>query len=289
MGMTGTTMPAVTRATAMPTTPATAADGARGRPVADDRLDFPILRATPGGRAERFAARLDGRHPALVFFAAIVLGFIVVAAISIGVAELVNKLLLPAGGIGTADESVNEWLARNRTSALTDVSSVGSFVGGAPLLPILVGVMALAFAALRHWRLAAYMAFGLAVESALYRVTSLAVPRHRPAVDRLDNLPVNASYPSGHTAASVVVYSGIALLLTSRMTRRGSRALTWSIAALITLFVAGSRMYRGMHHPIDVIAGALLGFAALIVLVGACRAAGAAADRRAAQDEGTRA
>ncbi len=276
-------MTAGTRPNTMPTAPATSADATMRRPVAGDRLDFPILQPAPGGRAERFAARLNGRHPALVFFAALLLGFAVVAAISIGIAELVVKLLLPAGGIGRADESVNVWLVEHRSGSLTDASSVGSFVGGAPLLPILVGVLALACVALRHWRLAAYMAFGLAVESALYRVTSLAVPRHRPTVDRLDNLPVNASFPSGHTAASVVVYSGIALLLTSGLARRGSRALTWSVAALITLFVAGSRMYRGMHHPIDVAAGALLGFAALAILVGACRAAGAAADMRAAR------
>jgi membrane-associated phospholipid phosphatase len=35
-------------------------------------------------------------------------------------------------------------------------------------------------------------------------------------------------------------------------------------------------MYRGMHHPLDVAGGVVVGIAALIVLVFACRAAGAA-------------
>ena len=36
-------------------------------------------------------------------------------------------------------------------------------------------------------------------------------------------------------------------------------------------------MYRGMHHPLDVGAGALIGIGAVLVLLFACRAAGVAA------------
>jgi membrane-associated phospholipid phosphatase len=36
-------------------------------------------------------------------------------------------------------------------------------------------------------------------------------------------------------------------------------------------------MYRGMHHPLDLGAGALIGIGAVTVLVFACRAAGVAA------------
>ena len=39
----------------------------------------------------------------------------------------------------------------------------------------------------------------------------------------------------------------------------------------IPLYVALSRMYRGMHYPLDVTGGALLGIAALCVVVFACR------------------
>ena len=106
------------------------------------------------------------------------------------------------------------------------------------------------------------------------------IHRHRPNVHRLDNLPVNASYPSGHTAASVAVYSGLVFLITSRFTNSTGRALAWTFAILMTTFVAFSRMYRGMHHPIDVIAGVLVGIGAIALLLFACRAAGAAAEAR---------
>jgi membrane-associated phospholipid phosphatase len=51
----------------------------------------------------------------------------------------------------------------------------------------------------------------------------------------------------------------------------------WLVAALIPVFVAFSRMYRGMHHPLDVAGGALLGIAALSALVLISRAARSAA------------
>ena len=105
---------------------------------------------------------------------------------------------------------------------------------------------------LRKWRIAAFAVFVLVVESATYRVTSLAVPRDRPHVQRLEDLPVDASYPSGHTAAAIAVYAGLVLLLTSRVHSRALRIAAWAGALLIAAFVALARMYRGMHHPLDV-------------------------------------
>jgi undecaprenyl-diphosphatase len=95
-------------------------------------------------------------------------------------------------------------------------------------------------------------------------------------VPRLDHLPVNASFYSGHTGASVAVYCGIALLLTSWIRSAGIRTAVWLVAIAIPVLVAVSRMYRGMHHPTDVAAGALVGIGTLVVALTAARAAKAA-------------
>jgi undecaprenyl-diphosphatase len=247
-----------------------------------ERHSVPIFEARRGGRADRFAAKLDSRHPALVFFLALFAGFLLLAAASILLALLVVHVLLPSGGLGLegTDESFNDTLAENRTGTLTTIAEIGSQVGGAPVLPIIVGIVALVAAFKRHWLIAAFAAFVLAVESATYRVTSIAVPRDRPSVPRLENLEFDASYPSGHTAASIAVYSGLVLLLTTRFTSSLKKALAWTAAILLTTFVAFSRMYQGMHHPLDVIGGVLVGIGAILVLLFACRAAGAAAQRR---------
>ena len=247
-----------------------------------DRV-VPVLGARAGGPAERFAHRLNGRHPAAVFVAALLTGFAVLALISIALGFLVTDVLLDMDGLRREDNGFVNSLVADRTPFLTDASEIFSAVGGAPLLPILVGSIALVCAVLRQWLVAAFAVFVLAVESATYRVTSLAVPRDRPHVHRLEDLPPDASYPSGHTAAAIAVYAGLVLLITSRFPTRGLRAFAWVMAIVIPVLVAFARMYRGMHHPLDVAGGLVVGIGALLVLLFATRAAGVASEARSSR------
>ena len=242
--------------------------------------DVPVLQSRAGGPAERFAHAVAGWHPAAVFVAALLCGYAVLAGVSLLLALFVTDVLVQVDDIGRTDQSTIVSIVAERTPFLDDASSVGSAVGGAPVLPILVGIIGIVCAFLRRWRLAAFAVFVLVVESATYRVTSLLVPRQRPDVQRLEDLPADQSYPSGHTAASIAVYSGFVLLLTSRFTNSTFRALAWTFAILVATFVALSRMYRGMHHPLDVAGGVVVGIGAVLVVLFACRAAGAVADAR---------
>jgi membrane-associated phospholipid phosphatase len=221
------------------------------------------------------AERFGRLHPAIVFALVMLAGLAVIAVASIGLGFLVTRVLEHVWGIGGAAARVNVWFAAHRTSSRTEASLIGSIVAGGVVLPIIVGSIALVCVALRKWRIAAFAVFGLAVESGTYRATTLVVHSHRPRVARLENLPVNAGYPSGHTAAAIAVYGGIVLLLTSRFTNRVFRAFAWTFALAMVTFVATARMYRGMHDPLHVGGGVLVGIAALIVLVFACRTAGA--------------
>ena len=254
--------------------------GAGLRDYGAERWRVPVLDARLSGPAQRFAAWLSGRRPAIVFLAAIVSGLALVGALSIALGLLVTDVIVHAWGIGAADERVDVWLAAHRTASRGDASLIGSIMAGGVVLPIIAAALALIFAAFRHWRLAAFTAFALGVESASYALTTLVVHRHRPRVVRLEHLPVNASYPSGHTAASIAVYAGLVLLLTSRFKNGVFRAVAWTIAVAIPVFVATARMYRGMHHPLDIVGGVAVGIAALLVVVFACRAADAAASNR---------
>jgi undecaprenyl-diphosphatase len=246
----------------------------------DDRLHVPVLAARRGGPAERLGGALRNLHPALVFVVLMLVGLAATALLSICLGFLVTRVLEPSWGIGAANEHVNRWFAAHRTASRTDASLVGSIIAGGVVLPIVVGSIAFVCAVLRRWRIAAFLLFALGVESASYRLTTLVIHSHRPHVARLESLPVNASYPSGHTAASMAVYCGLALLITSRLRHRAARAFVWTSTVAIVTFVALSRTYRGMHHPIDVAGGIALGAAVLTVLVFVCRTAGAAADAR---------
>ena len=243
----------------------------------DAVLAFPVLDQEPGRIGRRLATLPGAGHPVWTYLSGILIAFAVIASLSIAAGLLVTTVLLHIHGLAGEDEGLVRFLAGHRSKELTDASLVGSIMAGGVVLPIIAGVAALVALAAKHWRLAAFLLFALAVESGSYRATTLVVHRDRPDVHRLEKLPVDASYPSGHTAASIAVYCGIALLVTSRITNRTAQVAIWLVAALIPVFVAFSRMYRGMHHPLDVAGGALLGIAALSALVLVSRAARSAA------------
>jgi undecaprenyl-diphosphatase len=233
------------------------------------------------GRAGAALAALTGRgHPVRTFLVGVLLSFAVIAGVSVALGLLVTHVLLHDSGIESADASVARALAAHRSSSLTEASLIGSIIAGGVVLPILVGLWALVAAAFRQWRVALFLVFALAVESGSYRATTLLVHRHRPEVPRLEKLPVNASYPSGHTAAAIAVYCGLALLLTSRVRALVPRLFIWASAVAIPFYVAFARMYRGMHHPLDVFGGVVIGVATLTAMVLVSRATGAAARER---------
>ena len=241
-------------------------------------LAFPALDKQPGRLGRRLAALPGEGHPVWTYVCGILLAFALIASLSIVLGLVLTRVLLHVHGVASDDESFVGFLARHRSSGLTEASLVGSIIAGGVVLPIVAGIAALAACLAKHWRLAGFLLFALALESGSYRVTTLVVHRHRPEVHRLEKLPIDASYPSGHTAASIAVYGGIALLLTSRIKSRGAQVAIWVVAALIPVFVALSRMYRGMHHPLDVVGGVVIGIAALSALVLVTRAAGTAAE-----------
>jgi membrane-associated phospholipid phosphatase len=246
---------------------------ARAETDRDATLAFPALDREPGRVGRRLATLPGAGHPVWTYLCGILIVFVVIASLSIAAGLLVTTVLLHIHGLAGQDESLVRYLANHRSNGLTDASIVGSVMAGGVVLPIIAGVAALVALSAKHWRLAGFLLFALAVESGSYRATTLVVHRDRPEVHRLEKLPVDASYPSGHTAASIAVYCGIALLVTSRITNRTAQVVIWVVAALIPVFVAFSRMYRGMHHPLDVVGGALLGIAALSALVLVSRAA----------------
>jgi undecaprenyl-diphosphatase len=248
-----------------------------------DREIPPVLVPRRGDIAYRFADKIGDPHPALAFIAALLTGFVLLAAASVLLALFIVHVVASGSGLGLGgtDEALPEALAEDRTGFLTTLSEIGTEAGGSPVLPIIVGIIGIVCAFMKRWAIAAFAVFVLTAESATYKVTSLIVPRDRPSVKRLEDLPVDASYPSGHTAASVAVYAGLVLLLTSAITGSVRKALLWTGAILMVTFVAFSRMYRGMHHPLDVIGGLTIGIGAILLLIFACRVATAAAERRA--------
>lgn len=215
----------------------------------------------------------------MVYGASLVLGYVVAAAVVVGLGFVLVDLLVPVHAIGHSDEAVNTWFAAHRTGTWNHLSAIGSSIGDVPTLPVVVALVMLAAVALRRWRVAGFVLGAILVEFGIYRIASLVVHRHRPTVVRLDRLPVEQSFPSGHTAAAVAVYAGLAIVLSSLAHRRPVTIAAWTLAVLLIAVVATSRVYRGMHHPLDVTSGVIAGILAIVVALLATRAGDASVRR----------
>jgi undecaprenyl-diphosphatase len=156
------------------------------------------------------------------------------------------------------DTAVPRWFAEHRTPALDDVSWWLSKAGDThAILAVSLVFCPLAVAVLRQWRPVLFIALAMFGELTLFLASAAAVDRPRPGVPHLDGPLPTSSFPSGHIAATLCLYSAIALIVMSH-TSRPWRWLTVGAAVVMPAAVAVSRIYRGMHHPTDLMGAMLL-------------------------------
>ena len=68
-----------------------------------------------------------------------------------------------------------------------------------------------------------------------------------------------ASFPSGHSLLSAVVYLTLGALLTRMVAPMKLKMYIISMALLLSFLVGLSRIYLGVHYPTDVLAGWAVG------------------------------
>jgi undecaprenyl-diphosphatase len=178
---------------------------------------------------------------------------------------------LLSGPLGRWDESINDWFLLHRTAPLNDVAHVGSLIA---MTGSVIGVTALCVLVLfllRRRRDAAFLVVALTVEVSVFLLTTLVVQRERPTVPQLEPSPPTSSFPSGHAAAALTLYLGLALLIAPHLHRTWMRIGLWIVAIAIPLYVALARLYEGMHHVTDVAGSVLVAAGALVTATIAVR------------------
>lgn len=234
---------------------------------------------------DRLARRSRTRRPVVAGIAVGVSGYVVMTTILVALGLLLTKVLLD-GPVGRWDYALDRWFFVQREATFDAITEWGSMLGDTMAV---VGVAAVAVVVLaigRHWAHIAFLVGALVIEVTTFVTTTFVIDRERPTVPHLDPGPPTSSFPSGHVAASIVLYVGLALIITSLVRSRFVRTLAWIAAIALPIFVALSRLYRGMHHPTDVIGSVIgaLGCLAFAFLATRTGVAVAEANERAASD-----
>lgn len=159
-------------------------------------------------------------------------------------------------GVADLDRDVFTWVVEHRAEPFDWLFVALSAAGQAGLIWIALAAL------LAHWARKPVLFTTLVTAATVWAADLLAVvlkgvfDRERPydvvpAADPLLRWDVGGSLPSGHAATSVAGAFILAYLL-----GRGGLGL-----ALLALAIGFSRVYVGVHYPLDVLAGALVGLA----------------------------
>ena len=166
--------------------------------------------------------------------------------------------LTPGTWLGRVDDGVPRWLQTFRTPGLDNVSHLWSKAGDThAILAVSLVFCPLALALWRQWRPVLFLVLTMLGELTLFLCSAAAVGRPRPPVEQLDGHMPTSSFPSGHIAATTCLWTAIAILSMPRI-RHWWRWVFPVLAVVMPLGVALSRMYRGEHHPTDVLGAWLL-------------------------------
>lgn len=211
---------------------------------------------------------LEGARPGTlpVLLGLVLAAFAAVEGLLLLLGLLVTRVLARSA-LHRDEESFERQVLVHRTPVVDTITHAGTLLGATTTVIALTALGCAVLAVRGHGvRLPAFLAVAVTGETALFVLASLVLHRMRPPIPHLDPAPPTSSFPSGHTAASVALWAGLALGLSRTHLDRRVRRLAWSAAVVLPLFVLLSRLYRGMHWPTDVTASVLFVTVWLVLL-----------------------
>lgn len=174
----------------------------------------------------------------------------------------------------SGEDGVNRYFAANRSPGWNTVTNDVSHVANTGTIIIsTIAACLIYWLVTRRLRDVLPVAIGVVSQALVFLLTTLLIDRPRPEVPKLDQSPPTSSFPSGHTGAASALYFGLVMLCLRRFPSVGARAVTAIVFGLVPFAVATARLYRGMHHPTDVVFGLLNGLVCATIAVLALRPA----------------
>jgi undecaprenyl-diphosphatase len=218
------------------------------------------VRALLWSRVRPLADRLLRLRPSNVgAVLPLVAGAAVALAAGFSFLELAERVR--EGQINELDDAILVWVSERRGPLFTGFFVAITALGSWPVVTLLtVGVCVGTFLAGER-RLPTTLALAVTGVPALVAGLKALFGRARPRIVPHLETVATASFPSGHTVASVVLFVTLALLAGGHTRRRRLRVFLVAYSLAIGALVAASRVYLGVHFPSDVLGGGLVGIA----------------------------
>lgn len=191
---------------------------------------------------------------------------VIAGVLSAAVFTITTVWVVSAASPTGVDTRVTSVLIEHRATWTNAFMRVLTWLGSNAVLIPLVAAFGASYWLRRRDRLPAFfMAAALGGAVALQGLVKWLVARPRPPASLHLAHVSSSSYPSGHATQAAAVWGMTALILGVGRSSR-TRIALWAAAALISMLVAFSRVYLGVHWVTDVIGGLALGTLWLSVL-----------------------
>ena len=128
-------------------------------------------------------------------------------------------------------------------------------LGSTPAITALALLLLVGLAATGNPRLGLLAAGTIGLAALLSTAAKEALARARPEALHALLFERGFSFPSGHALLSTTAYGILSLLVLRSSLARGVRVAIVAALAAVVALVGVSRVYLGVHHPTDVIAG----------------------------------
>jgi undecaprenyl-diphosphatase len=163
------------------------------------------------------------------------------------------------------DTIISKFAFEYRSEELTRLALRATVLGSTTLLTIFTCIAVIALWWLQKRPRAVFLSCAGIGAAVLSPATKAIFDRHRPSEFPMLDLVTSPSYPSGHTLGATTVFFAIAFLLTEIYEDKIKKVSVLLLFGIIPILVGLSRIYLGVHFASDVIAGAMLGVAWVLI------------------------
>ena len=188
----------------------------------------------------------------------------IVAAIGILVV-VVLTILVSLDATDAVDRAIGEAIREPGPRSPLNVLGPITELGSTEAVILVAGLGLLVGIAIGPWRHGVLGAAVIGATTLGVELVKTVVARARPEILEPVLVERGFSFPSGHATLSMTAFGILAVLIGRSRIPTGAKIVIEALAAAIIGLVGLSRVWLGVHHPIDVLAGWVAG-AVVVVL-----------------------
>ncbi len=168
------------------------------------------------------------------------------------------------------DDAILQYFSAERTPAATNWAFFFSWLGNGLALSAMAVIVSVVCLIKKFWQGALQATFSLCLASLGSAIIKALLCRPRPQAILFNPLVSEPyfSFPSGHTTSSSALVIACLIIISRTRIKTLYKVLLSTLAVLMLIGIAWSRLYNAVHFPSDILAGLGLGIMANFAVQG---------------------